>query len=43
MMRNSFADRLLVWIVGHVLSGWDGTNALPNPTNLCEHFFRFSG
>lgn len=23
-----------VWIVGHVLSGWDGTNPLPNPTNL---------
>jgi len=23
-----------VWILGHVLSGWDGTNALRNPTNL---------
>ena len=23
-----------VWIVGHVLSGWDGSNPLPNPTNL---------
>ncbi|CAH7666931.1 Metallo-dependent phosphatase-like protein [Phakopsora pachyrhizi] len=23
-----------VWIVGHVLSGWDGTNPLINPTNL---------
>ncbi|KAI9651255.1 hypothetical protein NHQ30_001293 [Ciborinia camelliae] len=23
-----------VWILGHVLSGWDGTNPLPNPTNL---------
>ncbi|TFK69069.1 Metallo-dependent phosphatase [Pluteus cervinus] len=23
-----------VWIIGHVLSGWDGTNALLNPTNL---------
>ncbi|KKA21995.1 Ser/Thr protein phosphatase family protein [Rasamsonia emersonii CBS 393.64] len=23
-----------VWIIGHVLSGWDGTNPLPNPTNL---------
>ncbi|KDR85605.1 hypothetical protein GALMADRAFT_234571 [Galerina marginata CBS 339.88] len=23
-----------VWIVGHVLSGWDGTNPLRNPTNL---------
>ncbi|OMP82605.1 Sphingomyelin phosphodiesterase 2 [Diplodia seriata] len=23
-----------VWIVGHVLSGWDGTNPLPNPTDL---------
>ena len=26
----------LVWIIGHVLSGWDGTNPLRNPTNLCE-------
>lgn len=24
-----------VWIMGHVLSGWDGTNPLLNPTNLC--------
>ncbi|KAF7793419.1 hypothetical protein EIP86_004531 [Pleurotus ostreatoroseus] len=23
-----------VWILGHVLSGWDGTNALLNPTDL---------
>lgn len=23
-----------VWILGHVLSGWDGSNALPNPTDL---------
>ncbi|KAH7886007.1 Metallo-dependent phosphatase [Phlebopus sp. FC_14] len=23
-----------VWIIGHVISGWDGTNALMNPTNL---------
>ncbi|KAF5312831.1 hypothetical protein D9619_002710 [Psilocybe cf. subviscida] len=23
-----------VWIVGHVLTGWDGTNPLTNPTNL---------
>ncbi|KAI9815936.1 MAG: hypothetical protein M1827_001928 [Pycnora praestabilis] len=23
-----------VWIIGHVLSGYDGTNALPNPTAL---------
>ncbi|KJA28633.1 hypothetical protein HYPSUDRAFT_34088 [Hypholoma sublateritium FD-334 SS-4] len=23
-----------VWIIGHVLSGWDGTNPLRNPTNL---------
>ncbi|THH31903.1 hypothetical protein EUX98_g2280 [Antrodiella citrinella] len=22
------------WILGHVLSGWDGTNAMGNPTNL---------
>ena len=26
-----------VWIIGHVLSGWDGTNPLPNPTNLCRY------
>ncbi|KAH1429748.1 hypothetical protein KXX22_000333 [Aspergillus fumigatus] len=23
-----------VWIIGHVLSGWDGSNSLPDPTNL---------
>lgn len=23
-----------VWVIGHVLSGWDGTNPIPNPTNL---------
>ncbi|KAG2353558.1 sphingomyelin phosphodiesterase [Suillus spraguei] len=23
-----------VWIIGHVVSGWDGTISLPNPTNL---------
>ncbi|KAI0660496.1 sphingomyelin phosphodiesterase [Cubamyces menziesii] len=23
-----------VWILGHVLTGWDGTNPLQNPTNL---------
>ncbi|KAI0778609.1 sphingomyelin phosphodiesterase [Trametes elegans] len=23
-----------VWILGHVLSGWDGSNPLQNPTNL---------
>jgi hypothetical protein len=31
-----------VWIVGHILTGWDGTNPLPNPTNLfyqiVDHF-----
>jgi len=27
----------LVWIIGHVLSGWDGTNALEAPSNLCEY------
>lgn len=26
----------LVWIVGHVLAGWDGTAAQSNPTNLCK-------
>ena len=23
-----------VWIMGHVLTGWDGTNPIPNPTDL---------
>ena len=23
-----------VWIMGHVLTGWDGSNPLPNPTDL---------
>jgi hypothetical protein len=27
-----------VWILGHVLSGWDGTNPLQNPTNLCRFY-----
>ncbi|TBU62077.1 Metallo-dependent phosphatase [Dichomitus squalens] len=25
-----------VWILGHVLTGWDGSNPLQNPTNLCK-------
>ncbi|KAH9944018.1 sphingomyelin phosphodiesterase [Epithele typhae] len=25
-----------VWILGHVLTGWDGTNPLQNPTDLCD-------
>jgi len=25
----------IAWIIGHVPSGWDGTNGLLNPTNLC--------
>ncbi|KAG9314163.1 Metallo-dependent phosphatase [Chiua virens] len=25
-----------VWIIGHVVSGWDGSNSLLNPTNLCN-------
>ncbi len=25
-----------VWILGHVLSGWTGSDALENPSNLCE-------
>ncbi|PWN47925.1 sphingomyelin phosphodiesterase [Violaceomyces palustris] len=32
-----------VWIVGHVLTGWDGSNPLDNPTNLFYHIVdRFS-
>ncbi|PPQ64241.1 hypothetical protein CVT24_008644 [Panaeolus cyanescens] len=27
-----------VWIIGHVISGWDGTNPLKNPTNLYIFF-----
>lgn len=26
----------VAWIIGHVPSGWDGTNGLLNPTNLCQ-------
>lgn len=26
----------LVWLMGHVLPGWDGTNALGNPSDLCK-------
>jgi len=30
------SDHLLtVWIVGHVPTGWDGTQALKDPSNLC--------
>ncbi|KAI6009217.1 sphingomyelin phosphodiesterase [Pisolithus marmoratus] len=25
-----------VWIIGHVISGWDGTQSQLNPTNLCS-------
>ncbi|KAI9062952.1 sphingomyelin phosphodiesterase [Trametes sanguinea] len=31
-----------VWILGHVLTGWDGTNPLQNPTNLSRSVDRFS-
>ncbi|KAL0951685.1 hypothetical protein HGRIS_008363 [Hohenbuehelia grisea] len=31
-----------VWIMGHVLTGWDGTNPLQNPTNLCERPFFYT-
>ncbi|KAI6111616.1 sphingomyelin phosphodiesterase [Pisolithus croceorrhizus] len=27
-----------VWIIGHVISGWDGTQSQLNPTNLCFFF-----
>jgi sphingomyelin phosphodiesterase len=26
-----------VWIMGHVLTGWDGTNPLVNPSNFCAY------
>ena len=29
-----------VWLLGHVLSGWDGSNPLPNPTG--EHHIGMS-
>jgi sphingomyelin phosphodiesterase len=32
-MNNTLSS---VWIVGHVPSGWDGTDPLEAPTNLCE-------
>lgn len=32
-----------VWIIGHVVSGWDGLNALESQSNLCEcHAFTHS-
>ena len=31
----SSTENVKVWILGHVPSGWDGTNPLLNPTNLC--------
>ena len=32
-IRNDLSS---VWIIGHVLSGWDGSAAQINPTNLCK-------
>jgi hypothetical protein len=29
-------DLSLVWIVGHVLTGWDGTQSQLSPSNLCK-------
>ena len=36
--RPHFDEKHLpsVWIMGHVVSGWDGTDPLEAPTNLCE-------
>jgi sphingomyelin phosphodiesterase len=33
-LRILSIDIFSVWIMGHVLSGWDGTNGLLPPTNL---------
>ena len=41
MQISVFLTVLLVWIMGHVLSGWDGSNPLKNPTNLCEYIMYF--
>lgn len=32
-LEEAEANGQRVWMVGHVLSGWDGTNPLTNPTN----------
>lgn len=34
-LLSGFALRYSVWIIGHVNSGWDGTQSQMNPTNLC--------
>ena len=33
-LQNAEDNNERVWIVGHVLTGWDGSNPLPNPTDL---------
>lgn len=30
---------LLVWIIGHVLSGWTASEAQFNPSNLCGFLY----
>ena len=35
-LQPTFLIQTIVWILGHVLTGWDGTNPLRNPTNLCK-------
>lgn len=39
---NVLTPLILVWIMGHVLSGWDGTNPFLNPTNLFYQMCVFS-
>ena len=34
--QHDHTNETAAWILGHVLSGWDGTNALVNPTDLCK-------
>lgn len=35
--ESSYDFQPSAWILGHVPAGWDGTNALKNPSNLCVY------
>lgn len=34
----SSLNLLVVWLLGHVLTGWTGSSALRDPTNLCKYY-----
>lgn len=37
LLKQHDSNQAAVWILGHVLSGWDGTEPLENPSNLCRY------